>query len=56
MDSGNLLDDMRANPNVRGRPVDGESEVCADKSRLVYHSKAFDEDDVDMTYVGSLIR
>ena len=28
----------------------------ADRSRLVYHSKAFDEDDVDMTYVGSLIR
>lgn len=28
----------------------------ADRSRLVYHSRAFDEDDVDMTYVGSLIR
>ena len=51
---------------LKGRPVptddSGRSVLVrdvlerADRSRLVYHSKAFDEDDVDMTYVGSLVR
>lgn len=51
---------------LKGRPVPADDSIRsglvrdvlerADRSRLVYHSKAFDEDDVDMTYVGSLIR
>lgn len=51
---------------LKGRPVptddSGRSGLVrdvlerADRSRLVYHSRAFDENDVDMTYVGSLIR
>lgn len=50
---------------LKGKPIPADGSIRsglvrdvlerADRSRLVYHSKAFDEDDVDMTYVGSLI-
>ena len=44
MDSGNLLDGMRANPNVRVRPVDGESDVYAcNFTRDAFYNHRWDE-------------
>ena len=44
MDNGNLLDGMRANPNVRVRPVDGESDVYAcNFTRDAFINRRWDE-------------
>ena len=44
MNSGNLLDGMRANPNVRVRPVDGESDVYAcNFTRDAFYNHRWDE-------------